>query len=135
MNNIKLKFFGNFVLTIALILTVLFTIGLGIFSKDFIGGEDGQLVFYTICVMVALQIPTEIFLIRRISKQRDLIIECNQVIQNNEVIFTRKDIVSINKINIIKTEIKYIKDSEEKVIYVTISNKKLHEIKTLLAID
>ena len=67
MKKIKLQFFGNFVLTIALIFTVLFTIGLGIFSKYFIGGEDGQLVFYTVCVMVALQIPTEIFLIRRIS--------------------------------------------------------------------
>ena len=135
MNNIKLKFYGNFLLTTILIFTILFTIGLAIFNMYLIGGEEGKLVLYALGATVLFQIPTSIYLIKRVSKQKDLIIDGNQILQNNEVIFTRSDIISIKKINLIKTEIKYIKDSEEKVIYVTIGNKKLNEIKTLLSID
>ena len=135
MNKIKLKFYGNFVLTITLIFTILFTIGLAIFNMYLIGGEDGKLILYALGATVLFQIPTSIYLINRVSKQKDLIVDGNQILQNNEVILTRKDIISINKINVIKTEIKYIKDNEEKEIYVTISNKKLNDIKSMLAID
>lgn len=135
MNRIRLTFFGNFLLTTILIFTILFTIGLAIFNMYLIGGEEGELVLYALGATVLFQIPTSIYLIKRVSKQKDLIIDGNQILQNNEVIFTRSDIISIKKVNLIKTEIKYIKDSEEKVIYVTIGNKKLNEIKTLLSID
>ena len=135
MNKIRLTFFGNFVLKITLVFAIILTFALGIFNRYFIGGEEGKLVFYTMCVMVLLQIPTSIFLFHRISKLRDYFVEGNELINQGEVICTRKDIISIKKINLIKTEIKYIKDSEEKVIYVTIGNKKLNEIKTLLSID
>ena len=135
MNNIKLKFYGNFLLTIILIFTILFTIGLAIFNMYLIGIEEGKLVLIALGATVLFQIPTSIYLIKRVSKQRDFIVDGNQILQYNEVIFTRKDIISIKKINLIKTEIKFLKNNEEKVIYVTISNKKLNDIKSMLAID
>lgn len=135
MNNIKLKFYGNFLLTITLIFTILFTIGLAIFNMYLIGIEEGKLVLIALGATVLFQIPTSIYLIKRVSKQRDFIVDGNQILQYNEVIFTRKDIISIKKINLIKTEIKFLKNNEEKVIYVTISNKKLNDIKSMLAID
>ena len=135
MNNIKLKFYGNFVLTITLIFTILFTIGLAIFNMYLIGIEEGKPVLIALGAMVLFQIPTSIYLIKRVSKQKDFIVNGNEIINQDIVVCTRKDIISIKKINIIKTEIKYIKDNEEKVIYVTVSNKKLNDIKSMLAID
>jgi hypothetical protein len=135
MNNIKLKFYGNFLITTILIFTILFTIGLAIFNMYLIGGEEGKLVLIALGATVLFQIPTSIYLIKRVSKQKDLIIDGNQILQNNEVIFSRNDIIYIKKINLIKTEIKYNKDNEEKVIFVTIGNKKLNEVKILLSID
>lgn len=135
MNNIKLKFYGNFLLTTILIFTILFTIGLAIFNMYLIGGEEGKLVLIALGATVLFQIPTSIYLIKRVSKQKDFIVNCNEIINQDIVVCTRKDIISIKKINPIKTEIKYLKDNEEKVIYVTVSNKKLNDIKSMLAID
>lgn len=135
MNNIKLKFYGNFVLTITLIFTILFTIGLAIFSMYLIGGEEGKLVLIALGATVLFQIPTSIYLIKRVSKQKDFIVNGNEIINQDIVVCTRKDIISIKKINLIKSEIKYLKDNEEKVIFVTVSNKKLNDIKSMLAID
>lgn len=135
MNNIKLKFYGNFVLTITLIFTILFTIGLAIFNMYLIGGEEGKLVLIALGATVLFQIPTSIYLIKRVSKQKDFIVNGNEIINQDIVVCTRKDIISIKKINLVKTEIKYLKDNEEKVIYVTVSNKKLNDIKSMLAID
>lgn len=135
MNNIKLKFYGNFVLTITLIFTILFTIGLAIFNMYLIGGEEGKLVLIPLGVTVLFQISTLIYLIKRVSKQKDFIVNGNEIINQDIVVCTRKDIISIKKINLVKTEIKYLKNNEEKVIYVTVSNKKLNDIKTMLAID
>lgn len=135
MNNIKLKFYGNFLLTTILIFTILFTIGLAIFNMYLIGGKEGKLVLIALGATVLFQIPTSIYLIKRVSKQKDFIVNGNELINQDIVVCTRKDIISIKKINIIKTEIKYIKDNEEKVIYVTVSNKKLNDIKSMLAID
>ena len=135
MNNIKLKFYGNFLLTIILIFTILFTIGLAIFNMYLIGIEEGKLVLIALGATVLFQIPTSIYLIKRVSKQKDFIVNGNEIINQDIVVCTRKDIISIKKINLVKTEIKYLKNNEEKVIYVTVSNKKLNDIKTMLAID
>ena len=135
MNNIKLKFYGNFLLTTILIFTILFTIGLAIFNMYLIGGKEGKLVLIALGATVLFQIPTSIYLIKRVSKQKDFIVNGNEIINQDIVVCTRKDIISIKKINLIKTEIKYLKDNEEKVIYVTVSNKKLNDIKSMLAID
>ena len=135
MNNIKLKFYGNFLLTTILIFTILFTIGLAIFNMYLIGGEEGKLVLIVLGATVLFQIPASIYLIKRVSKQKDFIVDGNEIINQDIVVCTRKEIISIKKINLIKSEIKYLKDNEEKVIYVTVSNKKLNDIKTLLSID
>ena len=135
MNKIKLKFYGNFLLTITLIFTILFTIGLAIFNMYLIGIEEGKLVLIALGATVLFQIPTSIYLIKRVSKQKDFIVDGNEIINQDIVVCTRKEIISIKKINLIKSEIKYIKDNEEKVIYVTVSNKKLNDIKSMLAID
>ena len=135
MNNIKLKFYGNFLLTTTLIFTILFTIGLAIFNMYLIGGKEGKLVLIALGATVLFQIPTSIYLVKRVSKQKDFIVNGNEITNQDIVVCIRKDIISIKKINLIKTEIKYLKDNEEKVIYVTVSNKKLNDIKSMLAID
>lgn len=135
MNKIRMTFFGNFIMTITLIISITLTFLLGVFNRFFIGGEEGELVFYALCAMVVLQIPTAIFLIHRVSKQRDLFVDGNEIYQKNVVLFKRHDIISISKVNVIKTEIKYKKDGEENVIYVTLSNKELNIVKELLMID
>ena len=135
MTKIKLKFYGNFLLTTILIFTILFTIGLAIFNMYLIGIEEGKLVLIALGATVLFQIPTSIYLIKRVSKQKDFVVNGNEIINQDIVVCTRKDIISIKKINLVKTEIKYLKNNEEKVIYVTVSNKKLNDIKSTLAIS
>lgn len=134
MEKIKLTFFGNFVMMLTLVITTFFTLILGIICKEIIGGEDGQLVFCTLLVMVGLQLPTIIFLYRRLSKTRDYFVTENEIIQNNIVICKRKDIISIKRINFLKTEIRYLFNGAELVIFANASKKKIGEVKQLLAI-
>ena len=134
METIKATFFGNFIMKVTLVFSSMITLLTGVFCKFFLGGEEGLLIFYTMIVMVVLQIPTCIYLLKRISKERDFIINKEIVIQNNNIICNRNDIVSITRKNFIKTEIKYLKDNEEKSIFITVSKNKLKEIKTILSI-
>ena len=71
MSKIKLTFFGNFVMLLTLIFSTILTFFVGLFCKELLGGEEGKLIFYTMLVMVLLQIPTIIFLYSRVSKTRD----------------------------------------------------------------
>ena len=134
MSKIKLTFFGNFVMLLTLIFSTILTFFVGLICKELLGGEEGKLIFYTMLVMVLLQIPTIIFLYSRLSKTRDYFITENEVIQNNIVICKRKDIISIKRINFLKTEIKYLSNGAELVIFANASKKKIGEVKQLLAI-
>lgn len=134
MSKIKLTFFGNFVMILTLVITTIFTLILGIICKELLGGEEGKLIFYTMLVMVLLQIPTIIFLYSRVSKTRDYFVTENEIIQNNIVICKRKDIISIKRINLLKTEIRYLSNGAELAIFANVSKKKIEETKRLLGI-
>ena len=84
--------------------------------------------------MGTLQIPTAIFLMKRFSIQRDYFVTENEIIQNNIVICKRKDIISIKRINLLKTEIRYLFNGAELAIFANVSKKKIEETKRLLGI-
>ena len=134
MSKIKLTFFGNFVMLFTLIFSTILTFFVGLICKELVGGEEGELIFYTMLVVMLLQIPTIIFLYSRVSKTRDYFVTENEIIQNNIVICKRKDIISIKRINFLKTEIKYLSNGAELVIFANASKKKIGEVKQLLAI-
>ena len=134
MSKIKLTFFGNFVMLLALIFSTILTFFVGLICKELEGGEEGKLMFYTMLVIMLLQIPTIIFLYSRLSKTRDYFVTENEIIQNNIVICKRKDIISIKRINFLKTEIRYLFNGAELVVFVHASKKKIEETKRLLGI-
>ena len=133
MSKIKLTSYVNFILYIALILSPILTIAMGVLCH-FISEVDDNIILYAFLIMGLLQIPTAIFLMKRFSIQRDYFVTENEVIQNNIVICKRKDIISIKRINFLKTEIKYLSNGAELVIFANASKKKIGEVKQLLAI-
>lgn len=135
MNQIKIKFMGNVLIIITLIFAITLNFFLAFFVKYHLTEIKSNLVFYTMLTMTILYIPAFIYLTKSTSKAKDLFLIDNNFMQNGTILFTRHDLISIKKINVIKTEIKYLKDSKENIIFVTISNKKLNQIKTLLSID
>ena len=133
MSKIKLTSYVNFILYIALILSPILTIAMGVLCH-FISEVDDNIILYAFLIMWLLQIPTAIFLSKRFSIQRDYFVTENEVIQNNIVICKRKDIISIKRINLLKTEIRYLSNGAELVIFANASKKKIGEVKQLLAI-
>ena len=134
MKQIKITFYPTLILIIALFCAVFMTLFLDFFCKYYIGGEEGNLIFIFECVMFVIQVPTSIYLIKRIRKQNDLYVIENEIFQNNISLFDRRDIISIKKIGLFKVVIKYNKDNEEKVVYAAATNKKLKTIKEILCI-
>ena len=54
--------------------------------------------------------------------------------RNGIVLFNKREVVSITKRSLLKTDINYIKDEQEYKISVFIPNKKLKEVKALFGI-
>ncbi len=133
MSKIKLTSYINFVLYIALILSPILTIAMGVLCH-FISEVDDNVILYAFLIMGLLQIPTAIFLMKRFSIQRDYFVTENEIIQNNIVICKRKDIISIKRINLLKTEIRYLFNGAELAIFANASKKKIGDVKQLLAI-
>lgn len=133
MSKIKLTSYINFILYITLILSPILTIAMGVLCH-FIAEIVDNIILYTFLIMGTLQIPTAIFLMKRFSIQRDYFVTENEIIQNNIVICKRKDIISIKRINLLKTEIRYLFNGAELVVFVHASKKKIEEVKRLLAI-
>ena len=133
MSKIKLTSYVNFILYIALILSPILTIAMGVLCH-FVAESDDNIILYTFLIMGTLQIPTAIFLMKRFSIQRDYFVTENEVIQNNIVICKRKDIISIKRINLLKTEIRYLFNGAELAIFANVSKKKIEETKRLLGI-
>ena len=133
MSKIKLTSYVNFILYIALILSPILTIAMGVLCR-FVAEIDDNIILYTFLIMGTLQIPTAIFLMKRFSIQRDYFVTENEIIQNNIVICKRKDIISIKRINLLKTEIRYLFNGAELVVFVHASKKKIEEVKRLLTI-
>ena len=133
MSKIKLTSYVNFILYITLILSPILTIAMGVLCH-FVAEIDDNIILYTFLIMGTLQIPTAIFLMKRFSIQRDYFVTENEIIQNNIVICKRKDIISIKRINLLKTEIRYLFNGAELVVFVHTSKKKIEETKRLLGI-
>ena len=133
MSKIKLTSYINFILYIALILSPILTIAMGVLCH-FVTEIDDNIILYTFLIMGTLQIPTAIFLMKRFSIQRDYFVTENEIIQNNIVICKRKDIISIKRINLLKTEIRYLFNGAELAIFANVSKKKIEETKRLLGI-
>ena len=133
MSKIKLTSYINFILYITLILSPILTIAMGVLCH-FVTEIDDNIILYTFLIMGTLQIPTAIFLMKRFSIQRDYFVTENEVIQNNIVICKRKDIISIKRINLLKTEIRYLFNGAELAIFANVSKKKIEETKRLLGI-
>lgn len=133
MSKIKLTSYINFILYITLILSPILTIAMGELCH-FVAEIDDNIILYTFLIMGTLQIPTAIFLMKRFSIQRDCFVTENEIIQNNIVICKRKDIISIKRINLLKTEIRYLFNGAELAIFANVSKKKIEETKRLLGI-
>ena len=133
MSKIKLTSYINFILYITLILSPILTIAMGVLCH-FVAEIDDNIILYTFLIMGTLQIPTAIFLMKRFSIQRDYFVTENEIIQNNIVICKRKDIISIKRINLLKTEIRYLFNGAELAIFANVSKKKIEETKRLLGI-
>lgn len=134
MNSIKATSYNNFILIAALIMAPFIQVFCGILCKEVLEGEEGLLVLYAMIGISIIQIPGIIFLTKRFSKTKDYFIYENEIIQNNIAICSRKDIVSITKKSLLVTEIKYLNQDEEKTLLITVSNKKLNNIKEILGI-
>jgi hypothetical protein len=133
MKEIKVTNYSNMILMIIIGYSILLEYFL-IFILSKIIEEEKMFVLFFVFIMSIFQILMGIFLYYRMSKQRDYLIIENEIIQNSVSLINRKDIISIKRINLLKVEIKCLKDNQEKSIFITVSNKKLNDIKTLLAI-
>ena len=96
--------------------------------------EEKMFVLFFIFLISIFQILTGVFLYYRMSRKRDYLIIENEIIQNSVSIVDRKEIISINRINLLKVEIKCIKDQQERSLFIVASNKKINDIKALLGI-
>lgn len=134
MKKIKATSINNFLTIILLVFTSIFTFCLGLFCKKFIGGEDGRLLFYTMCVMLTFQVPTIIYLYTRFSKLKDIFITENEILLGDKFLCSKRDIKSIERKNFLLVDIKYLMNNEEKDCVIVISNSKLNEIKSLLSV-
>ena len=134
MEKVKVTFFGNFILYATLIFAYILNIFVAFICKYFVEGEKGILVFYTVLFLAVLQIPMMVFLCKSISKRRDYVITRHEILQDNQLIVTKENIVSIKRKNIIQTEIKYKIDDIEYSLFTTIGKRKLNYIKYLLSI-
>lgn len=132
MNKIKCINFSFFILSVQLGYSLILNIVLMLFSK-FILKEDGELIVKITLVLFLISLIPSILVIINYKKNNIIITE-NEIIQNNVVLCYKSDIISITKVNILKTDIKYRSNNEEKIISITITNKKLSDIKTLLSI-
>jgi hypothetical protein len=133
MKEIKVTNYSNMILMIIIGYSILLEYFL-IFILSKIIEEEKKFILFFVFIMSIFQILMGIFLYYRMSKQRDYLVIENEIIQNSVSLINRKDIISIKRINLLKVEIKCLKDNQEKSIFITVSNKKLNDIKTLLAI-
>ncbi|MBQ9731373.1 MAG: hypothetical protein IJV94_04655 [Bacilli bacterium] len=136
MDKIRIKPFSLFVLKYALcfcpIVQVIGGLIVNYLEQD---KKFGKMILIIFVVFAIIQIPTIIFLLKRLSKRQDVIIDGNDFIQNDAVIFSKKDIVSIERISQIQVNFKYNVNGNESVIFLALSKKKLDSIKQMLYID
>lgn len=133
MKEIKVTNYSNAILMIIISFSILLEYFLILVLSKLIE-EEKMFVLFFIFLMSIFQILTGIFLYYRMSRQRDYLILENEIIQNSVSIVDRKEIISIKRINLLKVEIKCIKDQQERSLLIFASNKKINDIKALLGI-
>ena len=133
MKEIKVTNYSNAILMIMISFSILLEYFLILVLSKLIE-EEKMFVLFFIFLMSIIQILTGIFLYYRMSRQRDYLILENEIIQNSVSIVDRKEIISIRRINLLKVEIKCIKDQQERSLFIVASNKRINDIKALLGI-
>ena len=133
MKEIKVTNYSNAILMIMISFSILLEYFLILVLSKLIE-EEKMFVLFFIFLMSIIQILTGIFLYYRMSRQRDYLILENEIIQNRVSIVDRKEIISIRRINLLKVEIKCIKDQQERSLFIVASNKRINDIKALLGI-
>ena len=133
LKEIKVTNYSNAILMIIISFSILLEYFL-IFVLSKLIEEEKMFVLFFIFLMSIFQILTGIFLYYRMSRQRDYLILENEIIENSVSIVDRKEIISIKRINLLKVEIKCIKDQQERSLFIFASNKKINDIKALLGI-
>lgn len=135
MDKIRIKPINLFILKYALCFCPVVQVIAGLIANHYTEDEMGELILIIFVVFAIIQIPTIIFLLKRLSKRQDVIIDGNDFIQNDVVIFTKNDIISIERVSPIQVNFKYNVNGNESVIFLALSKKKLDEIKQMLYID
>ena len=133
MKEIKVTNYSNAILMIMISFSILLEYFLILVLSKLIE-EEKMFVLFFIFLISIFQILTGIFLYYRMSRQRDYLILENEIIQNSVSIVDRKEIISIRRINLLKVEIKCIKDQQERSLFIVASNKRINDIKALLGI-
>ena len=133
MKEIKVTNYSNAILMIMISFSILLEYFLILVLSKLIE-EEKMFVLFFIFLISIFQILTGIFLYYRMSRQRDYLIIENEIIQNSVSIVDRKEIISIRRINLLKVEIKCIKDQQERSLFIVASNKRINDIKALLGI-
>ena len=128
MEKIKIQSFENLILKMALIMAPIIQLLCGVLVYLVLDDETGLLVLLFMALIALLQIPAVILLNKRFSSVRDYFIEGNEIMRNGIVLFNKREVVSITKISLLKTDINHIKDEQEYKISVFIPNKKLKEV-------
>ena len=131
LKEIKVTNYSNAILMIIISFSILLEYFL-IFVLSKLIEEEKMFVLFFIFLMSIFQILTGIYY--RMSRQRDYLILENEIIENSVSIVDRKEIISIKRINLLKVEIKCIKDQQERSLFIFASNKKINDIKALLGI-
>ena len=134
MEKIKIQSFENLILKIALIMAPIVQLMTGVSAYLMTNDEYGMYILLFMALIALLQIPAVILLNKRFSSIRDYFIEGNEIMRNGIVLFNKREVVSITKRSLLKTDINYIKDEQEYKISVFIPNKKLKEVKALFGI-
>ena len=134
MEKIKIQSFENLILKIALIMAPIIQLLPGVLAYLMTNDEYGMYILLFMAFIALLQIPVVILINKRFSSVRDYFIEGNEIMRNGIVLFNKREVVSITKRSLLKTDITYIKDEQEYKISVFIPNKKLKEVKALFGI-
>lgn len=134
MEKIKIQSFENSILKMALIMAPIVQLLTGVSAYLMTNDEYGMYILLFMALIALLQIPAVILLNKRFSSVRDYFIEENEIMRNGIVLFNKREVVSITKTSLLKTDINYIKDKQEYKISVFIPNKKLKEVKALFGI-
>ena len=134
MDKIKIQSFEVSVLKMSLIMAPIIQILCGVIIYLELSDETGLYILLFMIGIALLQIPTGIFVIKRIYTQRDYFIVGNEIIQNNIAICNKNDVVYVGKFNILKSIIKYVYNGSEYTIGIKVSNKQLNELKEIFHI-